>query len=306
ELPSGATWKDLPPGQPAQHVHFHPDGRRLAVVSGSIVQLRELSDGKELAPFKHPRAVVSLAWRSDGKVFATGCYDHDIYLWDVANPAQPLRTLKGHYGEVVHLNFSHGGDLLLSGSWDSTNRLWDPMTGQQLVSKPASWSCEHRFGPDDRELDYGWRVATGRECRTLHGPKRPRRVAISPKGRLMASVGADGVHLWDLAATCEGDKQLALLPVGWSLAVHFDPKGESLITAGNGGLQRWPTAAAPETGGLQIAPPQSLGLSARAPLVGSGPDSALSADGSPAAYSPQPGQAILFDLENPRRKLLIE
>ena len=142
ELPSGATWKDLPPGLPVSRVFhpvcFHPDGRRLAVVSGNIVQLRDLDDGKEVGAFKHPGTVVRLAWRSDGKVFATGCHDHDIYLWDVANPAQPLRILKGHFGPVVNLAFSHGGDLLFSNSWDSTDRLWDPMTGQQLVSKPAA------------------------------------------------------------------------------------------------------------------------------------------------------------------------
>ena len=132
------------------------------------------SGGKEVATFKHPGGVARLAWRSDGKVFATGCYDHDIYLWDVANPAQPLRILKGHFGPVVNLAFSHGGDLLFSNSWDSTDRLWDPMTGQQLVSRPGGVYREHHFGPDDQGLDDGWQVATGRECRTFHGHKNHR------------------------------------------------------------------------------------------------------------------------------------
>jgi len=34
ELPSGATWKDLPPGPPVHLVQFHPDGRRLTVANG--------------------------------------------------------------------------------------------------------------------------------------------------------------------------------------------------------------------------------------------------------------------------------
>src|SRR5262249_48644356 len=156
----------LPPGTSVYQVHFHPDGRRLAVVSGSTVRLRDLSDGKELATFQHPGGVRALAWRDDGKVFATGCFDSDIYLWDVASPGQRLRTLKGHFGAVVQLRFSHAGDLLLSESWDSTVRLWDTGTGQQLVSVPGGWSDDHQFSPDDRGLDYGWQVATGRECRT--------------------------------------------------------------------------------------------------------------------------------------------
>jgi WD40 repeat protein/tetratricopeptide (TPR) repeat protein len=311
ELPSGATWKDLPPSLPVRRVHFHPDGRRLAVVSGSTVQLRELSSGKELARFKHPGGVDEMAWRDDGKVFATGCFDHDIYLWDVANPAQQLRVLKGHLQVVVHLAFSHAGDLLYSNSWDSTQRLWDPMTGQQLLSMPGGQYHEYGFGRDDRGLAPGWQVAAGHECRTFHGHTYLRSVAICPRGpfggRFMASASEDGVRLWDLGATREGDKELAMLAVGACHRVHFDPNGENLITDGRVGLQRWPVVPGPQ-GGLQIGPPQSLGLSARAPLVfpGYDPESTLSADGRTIAHSPQIGQTLLFELANPDRKLLIE
>src|SRR5262249_51163610 len=153
------------------------------------------------------------------------------------------------------------------------------------------------FGPDDQRLEDGWQVATGRECRTFRGPKKPSRIAISPSGRLMASVHEEGVQLWDLAATREGDKLLATLPVGPSLAVHFDPKGESLLTDSKRvGLQRWPITADAETGGLQLGPPQSLGLSARAPFFGEDPDFALSADGRAVAHCPQPGYVLLTDL----------
>jgi serine/threonine protein kinase/WD40 repeat protein/tetratricopeptide (TPR) repeat protein len=311
ELSSGATWKDLPPSLPGRLVHFHPDGRRMAVVNGSTVQLRDLNNGMELARFKHPGNVFQMAWRDDGKVFATGCYDHDIYLWDVAKPAQQLRVLKGHLAEVFDLAFSHAGDLLISQGWDSTTRLWDAMTGQQLLSMPGGQYRELYFGPDDRGLGPGWQVAAGRECRTFHGRTLLHWVAICPRGpfggRLMASASDDGVRLWDLAATREGDKELATLPVGSCGRVHFDPNGESLITDGKVGLQRWPVVPDPQ-GGLQIGPPQSLGLSARAPLVfpGYDPESALSADGLTIAHSPQLGQVLLFELANPGRTLLIE
>jgi serine/threonine protein kinase/WD40 repeat protein/Tfp pilus assembly protein PilF len=306
ELPSGRTWKDLPPGPPVDIVQFHPNGRRLAVVSGRLVRLHDLGDGRELAAFQHRAGVLVLAWRNDGNVFAAGCSDHDIYLWDTLNPGQPLRTLKGHFGAVFNLAFSHGGDLLLSASWDSTNRLWDPKTGQQLLSTPGVLDCA--FGPDDRVVDYGWQVAAGRECRTFHGHRELKWVAISPRGRLLASAGADGVRLWDLAAPQEADKELATLPAGLCTRVRFDPKGESLITDGSAGLQRWPIAPDPETDGLCIGPPQVLGLSARAPLSlpDYAPDFALCADGRTIAHSPQRGQVLLYDLDDPSRKLLIE
>src|SRR5262249_49899706 len=82
ELPSGATGTELPPGLEGGSFHSHPDGRRLAVVKDHIVRLRDLNGGEEPATFQHPAYVDTLAWRSDGKVFATGCADHTIHLWD--------------------------------------------------------------------------------------------------------------------------------------------------------------------------------------------------------------------------------
>jgi serine/threonine protein kinase/WD40 repeat protein len=305
ELPSGAVRKDLPPGPKVHSVQFLPDGRRLSVVTGGTVRLRDLEDGKELATFQHPSHVHAVGWRSDGRVFATGCDDHDIYLWDVANPAQPVRTLKGHIGAVVYLAFSQDGDLLLSDSWDSTSRLWDPATGQQLLSKPRSVSRE--FGPDGQGLEYAWQSAGGRACRTFHGGRFLRRVSIDPAGRLMASVGSEGVQLWNLAANREGDKLLASLPLGRSLSVRFDPKDGSLITDSmRVGLQRWPITPDARTGGLRIGPPEPCILSARVPLQGEDPDFSLSADGQTVAYSPRDGLILLYEPANPRRRLLLE
>ncbi len=307
ELPAGAPFRNLPRSIEAESVHFHPDGQRLAIKSANFVQLCALSDGKELARFNHQTGINTLAWRNDGKVFATGCNDHNIYLWDMAKPAQFLRILKGHVGIVTGLGFSHGGDLLLSDSEDSTTRLWDPMTGRQLLTMPGGLSCQ--FGPNDQGLDHGWQVATGRECRTFHGPNALTWVALHPGGRLMASASAgDLLQLWDLAAAREGDKELASLPAGGGLRGSFDPKGKSLIVDSNMGLRRWPITPDPTPGGLRIGPPQSLGQSARAPLVfrQRDPDLALSGDGRTVAYNPQDGHALLYELEDPRRKLVID
>lgn len=315
ELPSGAVWKDLlpVPSLPVTRVYFHPDGRRLAVVSNSLIQLRDLNNGAELARFKHPSGVYVMAWRSDGQAFATGCHDHDIYLWDVRNSLQPLQIMKGHFGSVVRLGFSRCGDLLLSESWDSTIRLWSPGLGRQLLVEPAAFSCEHRFAADDQNIDACWRLATGRECRTFCHSKLLNRITISPQGRLMASVSVVGVRLWDLSATVEGNKELAALPTGPAMAVQFDATGDHLITDGSLGFQRWPIKWLPQPSGpeavtVQIGPPESLDLSVR-PGPGDpdyDPDLALSADGRTIAHSPRQGRVDLFQLDNPRREVAID
>jgi len=273
-------------------------------MSRNKVELRDLNSGGTVATFKHPGALECLAWRSDGKVFATGCYDSDIYLWDVTRPAEPLRKLKGHFGTVAYLGFSRHGDLLLSDSWDSTTRLWDAMTGQQLVTKPGCAYYQHQFSSDDQWLDHSWQVAAGGECRTFHGPTILRTVSIAPGGRLVASASARGVRLWDLAADREGDKELADLPVGPAARAEFDPDGKSLITDGSLGLQRWPIMPDPDTAGLRIGPPQSIGWSS--PPPGYDPDFTLSRDGRTIAHGPRSGQVFLYDPNNPNVKRLIE
>jgi serine/threonine protein kinase/WD40 repeat protein len=314
ELPSGAIWKNLPPGLPVtEDLHFQPEGRRLAVISGRVVQLRDVAGGAVVATFEHPGPVLVLAWRGDGKVFATGCQDGDIYLWDAASASAPLRTLKGHSGGVVNLAFSQGDDLLLSNSWDSLDRLWDPMTEQLLVSRPGGLYRAFRFAGDDQALDDGWQVATGRECRTFHGRKTPYRAAICPRGplqgRLLASVSEDGAQLWDLAAAREGDKLLGTLPAVGGLAIAFDPAGDALFTDDRrAGLQRWPITPDPQTGAVRVGPPQSAGHGAQAPCRWSPyePDFTLSPDGRTVAHSARPGHVLLFDRENPGRDLRIE
>jgi WD40 repeat protein len=310
ELPSGAEWKVLPCSAPPHSFYFHPDGRRLTVVCRGNVELRDLSNGGTVATFKHPGSVASLAWRSDGKVFASGCFDHDIYLWDAGHSKEPLRIMKGHLSAVVSLAFSHGGDLLLSDSWDSTTRLWDPLTGQQLVIKPGYACYQHEFSPDDQRLDHSTYVATGRECRTFQGAKSLSWVAISPGGRLMASASGDGggVRLWDLEANCASDKDLPRLPIGTAAPCRFDPNGGSLITDGSAGLQRWPITSDAVTGQLRIGPPQSLAVPStyRLPKHEYDPAFALSADGRAIAHSPRPGLVYLLDPNSPRNKVPIK
>jgi serine/threonine protein kinase/WD40 repeat protein len=314
ELPSGAPWKDLPPGLPVTEIYFQPEGGRLAVTSDRVVQLRDLAGGGAVATFPHASDVYCLAWRSDGKAFATGCTDGDIYVWDAANASAPPRTLKRHSAAVVSLAFTHGGDILFSNSWDSMDRLWDPATEQLLVSRPGGSFHPFNFAPDDRALDDGWQVATGRECRSFHGPnKMPSRVAICPRGplqgRLMASVSPDAVELWDLAAAREGDKFLGTVPAAATLAVAFDPAGDGLFTDDQvAGLRRWPIAPDLRTGTVRIGPPQSPSLCAQAPRIWEvyQPEFSLSNDGRTVAHSPCPGHVVLFDWENPGRRLEIK
>ncbi|KAJ2792938.1 hypothetical protein H4R21_006093, partial [Coemansia helicoidea] len=65
------------------------------------------------ASAKHPLGLV-----------ATGAADKTVCLWDRAAPGQPLARLDGHTDNVCALAASADGQVLVSGSWDKTARVW--------------------------------------------------------------------------------------------------------------------------------------------------------------------------------------
>ncbi len=312
ELPSGKpTETVLRPGLPVSGVFFHPDSRKLAVISGRSVQIHAVDDGKELGKFQHPPAaeVRRLAWRDDGRPVATACLDGQVYLWDMKDLRQPIQVLKGHQGAVVGVTFSHAGDLLFTRGWDQA-RLWNPGTGQQVFSKVPNIASQ--LSPDDRQVAFGsdgakvWlsELAAGRECRTFvghHGDYNDGywRAALSPDGRLLASVARDGFRLWDPFATREADKLLAHQPLIRCGSVGFFPDG-SVLTAGQDGLLRWPLTADAETGRLVLGPARALGA-----LAGPDMGAVLSADRRTVCVARQ-GQALVFAIDNPDRTIRLQ
>ncbi|CAO5161377.1 eukaryotic-like serine/threonine-protein kinase [Frankia sp. AiPs1] len=146
----------------------------------------------------------------------------------------PMPTLAGHTGPVFGLALSPDGQVLATGSGDTTVGLWD-------VHAPAS--------PVRQATIPAHRGAVNA-------------LAFAPTGRLLATASSDRtIRLWDLATPTE-PKQLATLPEDTTgvLTVAFAPNGRLLATAGVGGTIRlWdvstptrPTSAGvvPVAGGL--------------------------------------------------------
>lgn len=84
---------------------------------------------KSATIFDHEHWVTaSVALENRG--FATGSMDKNIRLFDFQG--QRTGLLKGHEGGVISLAVSYDKKLLLSGSWDSTARVWSLETQQCL------------------------------------------------------------------------------------------------------------------------------------------------------------------------------
>ncbi|OHV41972.1 serine/threonine protein kinase [Pseudofrankia sp. EUN1h] len=201
----------------------------------------------------HDGWVTAAAFSPDGTLLATAGYDRTVLLWNVSNPANPVRvaTLTGHEGYVLSVAFSPDGGLLATSGYDDTARIWDvadPAHPTQLsvLTGHTGWVRQVAFSPDGRLLAT---ASTDRTARLweIGDPRHPRQlatlsghtdyvwaVAFSPDGRQLATAGYDGVaRLWDVTdpghprplETIRADSH-------WVLALAFSPDGRTLATAG--------------------------------------------------------------------------
>jgi serine/threonine protein kinase/WD40 repeat protein len=245
DLANGAAKRDglLDAGFVPEQIVFHPDGSRLVVVSPASAAVRVLGlAGEPARTLTHPAGAHTAAWHPDGAVLAVGC-GTDIYLWDAVG-GRRRGILRGHYGRVNLLAFGAAGDLLLSGSWDGSGRLWDPWEGRQLLTfpgktAPPAWGERGIAGWVGTRLQQ-WEAIPGREYRALPGAGTARghahTGAVSPDGRWLVAASENGLHVWDLAL----GRKAAHLPVGRTVGIAFHPSGRELFTSGDAGLRRWP------------------------------------------------------------------
>jgi WD40 repeat protein len=150
-------------------VAFSPDGTR--IVSGSrdkAVRFWDPNTGENVAPFQktHTDEVLCVAISSNGAWLAS-C-SKDIFLWDAMTGAKIAPPLRGHKSYILSIAFSPNGRHIVSGSSDKTVRVWDVLSGAEILSP------------------------------FLHNLP-VREVTYSPDGTRIASASVDGtVRVWDV------------------------------------------------------------------------------------------------------------
>lgn len=110
------------------NVAFSPDGKILA--SGSddnSVILTEVATGQTVARLSGEDHITAVAFSPDGRIVALSDVS-TIKLWDWA-ANEILSTLSGHTKAIKSLLFLPDGQTLVSGSIDTTIKLWEIETG---------------------------------------------------------------------------------------------------------------------------------------------------------------------------------
>ncbi len=145
-----------------------------------------------------------------------------------------VNEFPAHSEGVSCLAISPDGQILASGSYDDTIKLWQLSTGEE-ISTLAGHSDDVEslaFHPDGEILASGsydrtiklWQLSTGKKIRTLRGHSEDiESVAFSPNGQILASGGDDNeIKLWQLSTGNELHTLRGHSERVWSVAFSAD------------------------------------------------------------------------------------
>jgi WD40 repeat protein len=191
-----------------------PDGSRIALAAGGVVDVYETQTGRLLDHFPDPSNHEAVDFSRDRRLLAIG-RGHSAVIRDVT-AARVVWKLSGHRDSVVAICFSPDQKMIATASWDHTARLWDAATGKSLAvltsHKAAVKSCA--FSPDGRTLVTGsddrtikfWNLATLRQIASIQLNYPVRFLAFSPDGQILVANNADNsLCCWRVPSLTEID-----------------------------------------------------------------------------------------------------
>ena len=169
---------------PISGVEFAKQGQVLFSASlDGTVRAFDLIRYRNFRTFTSPTPVQfsCLAVDPSGEVVAAGSADSfEVFLWSVQT-GKLLDVLSGHEGPISSLAFSPTGNILASGSWDKTVRVWNVFARSHAV-EPFQLSADVlsvAFRPDGKELAASsldgqimfFNVELGRQTNVIEGRK---------------------------------------------------------------------------------------------------------------------------------------
>jgi dipeptidyl aminopeptidase/acylaminoacyl peptidase len=232
---------------------FSPDGKHLATPGYSIVtatgsgeddvgmiRLWDVNSGKAVTTLHgHTAKVNAVAYRPDGKEFASGASDGTVFLWDLRRTV-PVLTFRASANSVYALAYSPNGRRLACTAGTGEATIWElgrlSAAGMKPTTSGREWDMSRdpthlalrvdrdaitslNWSPDGKYISTAgvywgdatgsfacislWDATTGKMLANLGSGKRGYSglgTAFSPDGKQFASSHTDGtVRIWNLA-----------------------------------------------------------------------------------------------------------
>ena len=192
-------------------IAFDPAGETVALAAGDAMNVYDF-EGRErrFQALGHTGSIAQIAYSPDGARIATASSDGTARLWD-AGDGDFLVALEGHAGAVTSVSWTADGAELFTASEDGTVRRWNAATGEALGTvythegggpMVAALNPQGQLLVGDHHGDLTFISGENLEFTGLMGTQRGeiRAIAFSPDGRIAASVSAEEVVLYDVAA----------------------------------------------------------------------------------------------------------
>jgi WD40 repeat protein/uncharacterized caspase-like protein len=151
-----------------------------------------------------------------------------------------LMVQLGHSDILTSVAFSRDGNLIITGSWDSSAIVWDAKTGREIRRFKHPGRVEYvDFFPDGKIAITGsgsgshlWDISTGKQIRLFKehstGGELFTSFALSPDGRfILTGDWQNNAVLWDAAT---GKEIRRFRAQGAILAVRFSPDSQFVLT----------------------------------------------------------------------------
>ncbi|MBN8247275.1 MAG: protein kinase [Verrucomicrobia bacterium] len=111
-----------------------PDARFVATAGlDAVVDVWELPAALLRRQIRTPVPVSLLALSLDGRRLVTGGSGDNGLAWDLQGDQGPV-VLRGHQAPLATAGFLDPGDRIVTSARDDTLRIWDPVTGREILS----------------------------------------------------------------------------------------------------------------------------------------------------------------------------
>jgi len=219
------------------------DGKVLGVAATTDIRLYDTETGKE--QLKIEGGASAIAFSPDGKRFVTnvpvsdrGRSGRDAVVWETETGTKQvtLTTSKANEEGVGVFAFSSDGTVLAT-SGSKAITLWDMKTYKEIREIDHVCATRLAFSLDGKTLAASglsairlWDVGTGQPLHPDGPPGEVAEIAVSPDGKVIASIGAaDAMRLWDAATGKPLHAFGRLRHDWWVQGCEFSPDGRWAI-----------------------------------------------------------------------------